>query len=103
MEQNDNTVTRKNNTSIAGQQVVMRFFLAINELINQKTIRGMQTFTKKYDIDRRNFKLLEMNPQKKQFDTGWLTYLVRDFGVNAEWLLLGKGAMFTIIRDSKEK
>lgn len=88
-------VTRRNNTSVVGQQVVMRFFLAINELVNKKALRGIKTFTDKYNIDRRNFKLLEANPERKSFDVGWLHYLVKDFNVNPEWLLLGKGYMFT--------
>lgn len=87
--------TRKNNTTQAGQQVVMRFYIAINELINRKELRGVQTFTRLYGIDRRAFKTIESNPQRKMFDTGWLHYLVRDFGINAEWLILGKGSMFS--------
>ena len=85
---------RKNTTSLVGQQIVMRFFLAINELVNRKVIRGVATFTKKYDIDRRNFKLLEANPERKQFDVGWVTFIVKDFGINLEWLIFGKGPMF---------
>lgn len=87
-------VTRKNNTSLAGQQIVIRFYIAINELINRKELRGVQTFTKKYDIDRRAFKRIEANPQMKSFDCGWLNYLVKDFNVNPEWILTGRGAMF---------
>lgn len=87
-------VTRKNNTTLAGQQIVTRFYIAIHELINKKVIRGVQTFTKKYDIDRRAFKRIEANPQMKSFDCGWLNFIVKDFDVNPEWLLTGKGQMF---------
>lgn len=87
-------VTRKNNTTLAGQQIVTRFYIAVNELINKKVIRGVQTFTKKYDIDRRAFKRIEASPQMKSFDCGWLNFIVKDFDVNPEWLLTGKGQMF---------
>jgi hypothetical protein len=87
-------VTRKNNTSLAGQQIVTRFYIAVHELINRKELRGVQTFTRLYGIDRRAFKTVEANPQRKMFDTGWLNYLVRDFNVNPEWLLTGRGFIF---------
>jgi len=87
-------VTRKNNTTQVGQQIVMRFYIAINELINRKELRGVQTFTRLYGIDRRAFKRIEANPQMKSFDCGWLHYIVKDFNVNPDWLLLGKGSMF---------
>lgn len=94
MDEEKKITNRKNNTTLAGQQIVTRFYIAIHELINRKVIRGVQTFTRMYDIDRRAFKIIEANPQRKMFDTGWLSYLVKDFNVNAEWLLLGKGSMF---------
>lgn len=87
-------VTRTNNTTQAGQQIVMRFYIAIRELINRKELRGIQTFTRLYGIDRRRFNRVEANPQMKSFDTGWLNYVVKDFNVNSEWLILGKGSMF---------
>ncbi|MBB4036614.1 hypothetical protein GGR21_002520 [Dysgonomonas hofstadii] len=93
MEENKST-NRKNNTTLAGQQIVTRFYIAVHEIINRKTIRGVQTFTRMYGIDRRAFKIVEANPQRKMFDTGWLNYLVKDFNVNPEWLLTGRGSMF---------
>lgn len=103
MEENEKKITRKNNTTIAGQQVVIRFYIAVHELINMKAIRGIQTFTKLYDIDRRAFKIVEANPQRKMFDTGWLHYIVKDFKVNPEWLLLGIGPMFSITPPAKKE
>ncbi len=39
MEENKST-NRKNNTTLAGQQIVTRFYIAVHEIINRKTIRG---------------------------------------------------------------
>jgi len=86
--------SRKAKTSVIGQQIIMRFYLAVNELINRKVIKGLATFTKKYDIDRRNFKLQGLEPERKQFDVGWIHYIVKDYGINLEWIMFGKGNMF---------
>lgn len=34
---------------------------------------------------------LEKNLSSDIFQTAWLTYLVKDYGINAHWLLTGDG------------
>lgn len=75
------------------QQIVHRFFEALYYLIDQKVIRGKQTFTKRYGINRWNMNTLEKEPERDMFQPAWLTYLVRDYGVNPVWLLTGEGAI----------
>lgn len=60
-----------------------------------KVIRGKQTFTVKYDINRWNLNTLEKDYSRDIFQVAWLTHLVDDYGISAEWLLTGKGGMFT--------
>lgn len=72
------------------QIIVRRFFEALHLLIDRKEIRGKQTFTKRYDINRWNMNTLEKNPESDIFQPAWLTYLVRDYGVSASWLLTGR-------------
>ena len=76
------------------QKVIKRFFEAIYALKSERIIRGKQTFTNQCKINRWNFNTLEKEPSRDIFQTAWLTYLVRDFGVSATWLLTGKGDMF---------
>lgn len=71
-----------------------RFFEALHTLIASKAIRGKQTFTREYGINRWNLNTLEGDHSRDIFQPAWLTYLVRDFGVSATWLLTGVGGMF---------
>ena len=76
------------------QKVVMRFFEAIYRLKSDKVLRGKQTFTRKYGINRWNFNTLEKSPERDIFQAAWLTYLVQDYNVSARWLLTGDGEFY---------
>lgn len=78
------------------QKIVCRFFEAIQILKANKIIRGKQTFTQRYDINRWNFNTLEKEPERDIFQVAWLEYLVRDYKVSALWLLTGEGSFFDI-------
>lgn len=77
------------------QKVIKRFFEAIYHLKSLKVIRGKQTFTNKYGINRWNFNSLEKDMSRELFQAAWLSYLVDDFDVSAEWLLTGRGDMMS--------
>lgn len=81
--------------SIEGIAVTKRFFEAIDKLKAQKTIRGLQTFTNKYEINRRNLIRIKKNPEIT-LKPEYLIYLVRDYDVSAEWILIGEGSMFKV-------
>lgn len=74
--------------------VVRRFFEIIHDLIRMKKLRGKKTFTEKYGINRPNFNTIEKDPARYKFHPAWLSYLVTDFDVSADWLLTGKGQKF---------
>lgn len=75
--------------------ITKRFFHALEILAQEKKIRGLQTFTRTYDLNYWNMTTLKNEPDKRILKAGCLTYLVRDFGVSADWLLTGRGGMFT--------
>jgi len=73
--------------------IVGRFFEALAWLKESRQIRGIKTFTDRYGINRRSLRRLQATPGTNDFKAAWLTYLVRDFGINAAWLLTGEGRM----------
>ncbi len=74
--------------------VIKRFYEALDVVIMQKRIRGVQTFTREHNINRRNFITVRNNPVSDMFQLSWLTFIVKDFGVSSDWLLTGRGNMF---------
>lgn len=73
--------------------IVGRFFEALAWLKESRQIRGVKTFTDRYGINRRSLRRLQVNPSTNDFKAAWLTYLVTDYGINAQWLLTGEGQM----------
>lgn len=81
------------------QKITARFFEVIYALKNMKAIRGKQTFTTRYGINRWNLNNLETNKAREIIQLAWLAYLINDYGVSAEWLMTGKGEM--LVKDKK--
>lgn len=75
-------------------RIVGRFFEALAYLKESRQIRGVKTFTDRYGIHRRSLQRLQKDPSTNDFKAVWLTYLVVDFGVSAQWLLTGEGRMY---------
>ena len=82
------------NISKEGIAVTNRFFEAIDMLKAQKKIRGLQTFTRQYDINRWNLNTVKQNPDKSVLKPEWIVYLVRDYGISSDWIITGSGSMF---------
>lgn len=76
------------------EAIVRRFFLALDTLKDIRQIHGVTNFTEQHGINRRNLYQLRKSPERNIFQCAWLRYLVEDYGVNANWLLTGRGNIF---------
>lgn len=84
------------------EEIQNRFFEALDLLIESGKIKGLQTFCNDYGLHRPKYSNLRtFSRDQSKLGTGYkfidldsLSYLVEDFGVSSDWLLLGKGGMF---------
>lgn len=81
------------------QEIVGRFFRALERLKEDKVIRGKQTFTRRYDINRWNMNTCEKDTSRDIFQPAWLSYLVRDYNVSPLWLLTGEGEFYQNVQN----
>lgn len=71
-----------------------RFFLALDTLASQGIIRGVGTFAKMHELNASNLRNLRYQ-ENWSLSSEYLYYIIRDFGVNSQWLITGQGSMFT--------
>ena len=76
------------------QQVVARFFEAMDVLKERKAIKGFQTFCTLYGIDKRNFYKQRKQPQIQIMHFDWIVPLVTEYCISSLWLITGLGKMF---------
>lgn len=76
------------------QHIMERFYVALDAIIAMEKIKGVATYCRLYDIDRRNFIAQRKDLNRGWFQLSWLQPMIKDFNINAEWLLTGKGKMF---------
>ena len=76
------------------QKIIKRFFQALYRLKDDGVIRGKQTFTREFEINRWNLNSLEKDMSRDIFQPAWLTYLVCEYKVSARWLLTGEGDFY---------
>lgn len=87
--------------TLDSQKIIARFFQALYFLKAQHRIRGKQTFTRKFGINRWNMNTLEKDLARDIFQPAWLTYLVEEYNISADWLLTGRGDIISHIQKQK--
>ncbi len=83
-------------------KVVERFYHVFELLLASKEIPTIVSFTEKYDINRRNFYHSKSDYTRDIFQMAWLTYLIEDYGVSAQWLMTGRGKIFVADKFKKD-
>ena len=79
------------NVSSEGAAITKRFFHAIDVLIVQRKMRGLNTFAQRYNINYWNLCTLRKEPERRVLKVEYVSFLVRDFGVSPTYILLGVG------------
>lgn len=79
----------------SNRPIVTRFFESLDALVTMDKIKSIRAFCTSYGIDRRNLDALRKSEERNLLQTFWLVPLVNEYGVNARWLLTGKGKMFS--------
>lgn len=81
------------NVSSEGVAITKRFFHAIDVLIVQRKLRGLNTFAQRYNINYWNLCTLRKEPERRVLKVEYVSFLVRDFGVSPTYILLGVGSI----------
>lgn len=83
------------------QKIIERFFFVLHDMISNKYIRGKQTFTREYKINRWNFNTVEKDHSRDIFQMAWLAYLINYWGISSKWLMSGDGEMYITDKNGK--
>ena len=75
--------------------IQQRFFETLQLLIDERKMPGgMNGFCDTYGIDKRHLYAQRADMGKGYFEVAWMVPLIKYFGVNAVWLMLGTGKQF---------
>lgn len=95
----------KKNVTPELQSIQRRFFEALDVLIDTGQINGLKGFCDESGLNRVKYSNIRSDmgkPQSERKETNYkvidieaLSFLCRAFRVNADWLLLGRGKMFS--------
>lgn len=77
-----------------GEEITQRFFEALDKLKSDKKIKGLRTFTRKHDINHWNLLTLRKEPSKRVLKPEYIKYLVQEYKISANWILIGDGNMY---------
>lgn len=79
---------------MSGEQTVTdRWFQAFDDLVLTKRT-SKSRMCRELGVDRRNFYQQEEDHSRRILRVEWLTHLVLQYGVSADWLLTGRGWPF---------
>lgn len=77
-----------------GININKRFFEAIGILKASGVIRGLQTFTRRHNINRWNIVTVRNNPGNSFLKPEWIYFLCQDYNISLEWIFYGTGSFY---------
>lgn len=78
-----------------GQKITARFFEALEVLKAMKAIRGQATLSRELGVENSSMYKLKNQPEIYTLKPEYIRHLSLKYGVSAEWIIMGKGKMFT--------
>lgn len=75
------------------QEIVERFFKALQFLIDDGRIKSRNSFCTEYGFVQSHLWRQEADPSRKIFEMAWMTPLVTEYDISARWLMTGEGTM----------
>ena len=85
-----------------GVAITERFFRVIDILSERGYFRGLQTFTERHGLNRRNLQHVKTSPENTVLKPEVLSLLTRHYNVSGTWLLTGDGTVFRDGTDAPE-
>lgn len=76
------------------EDIVARFFMALDALYSCGKIRTMRSFERDLGVNHGSFYTQKKRPDYYILKPYWLAHLVSRYDISAEWLLTGRGTMF---------
>ena len=66
------------NTAVS-KKIMERFYIALDAIIAMNKIRGVNTYCRLYEIDRRNFIAQKKDLERGWFQLSWLQPMVNEY------------------------
>lgn len=83
----------RDNILAVRQEITDRFFDAVYKIISEGKVKNISTFSELLGQERKNFYSIE-HYSSRATQLYMCAYLVKNFNVNGDWLLTGKGNIF---------
>jgi hypothetical protein len=80
-------------------KIVSRFYEAINLLINQGNLKSKRAFAMNNDIEYTSFSRCEYEKESDRFQLVWIKYLVTQYPISLQWIMLDEGVMLAKKKD----